>query len=157
MDAYKHHNYAAVRWIYCEMTLGTALADFKPGQFKTWMKKMAAQVDAFLSRVQYGARKLALVCSIKILLTTYLGVRRVFSNLMLELSNSSAFYDRIPFNMYSSVCRCFMNIFAGWLGYFCFCVFADNPILMSCRALGKAPVIICNNNVFENKAIKSVV
>ncbi len=118
---------------------------------KILMKKIATQVNSFVSRVQYGVRKLALVCSIKILLTTYLGVSRAISNLMLEYTKSSAFYVRIPFTMYSSVCRWFMNIFAGWLGYFC--VFADNPNLMSCRA----PVIICNSNVFENKVVQSVV
>ncbi len=48
--------------------------DFNSGQFKTWMKKMAPQVDLylspndFLSSVQYGAWKFSNVCLVKVLL-----------------------------------------------------------------------------------------
>ncbi len=54
--------------------LPVALTDFHSRQFKTWMKKLATQVDfclflnAFLHRVQWGAWKSAQVCLIKVLL-----------------------------------------------------------------------------------------
>ncbi len=56
----------------CQATLDTALTDFNPGQFKTPMKKMDAQVEFCLSlqySLQCGAWKLAHVCSIKVILT----------------------------------------------------------------------------------------
>ncbi len=62
-------------WSNCQVPFDTGLADFNPGHFKTWMKKVAAQVNfclscnAFLSQVQYGAWKWAHVCSIEVWLT----------------------------------------------------------------------------------------
>ncbi len=57
------------------MTHGTTPTDFKPGQLKTLIRRMATQVEsclllhAFLPGVQYGAWKLVLVFSINVFLT----------------------------------------------------------------------------------------
>ncbi len=57
------------------MTIDTATNDFNSGQFKSRMKKMAAQVNfdlypnAFLPSELLGAWKLAHICQIKALLT----------------------------------------------------------------------------------------
>ncbi len=59
------------------MTIDTAMNDFNSGQFKVRMEKMTTQVNfylypnAFLSSKLFGAWKLAHICQIKALLTTY--------------------------------------------------------------------------------------
>ncbi len=58
-----------------QVTLNTAFNDFNSGQFKTRLKKMADQanaylyLNAFLTPELFGAGKLAHICPIKALLT----------------------------------------------------------------------------------------
>ncbi len=68
---------------YSQVTTDTAIDDFNSGQFKVWVKKMAAQVNfylypnAFLSSELFGAWKLAHICQIKALLTYLMLMVRV--------------------------------------------------------------------------------
>ncbi len=58
-----------------QLTLDAAMNDFNSGQFKTRMRKMAAEVNfylylnAFLSPELFGALKLAYICPLNVLLT----------------------------------------------------------------------------------------